>query len=136
MYSSILVPIEMSNVPNARAMIELARSVGDENTKITLLHVFEEIPTWAATNLPKDIMNDSIESAKGELQSAAESYGDNVESQVRVGHAYKTILDTAEETGADMIIVQSHQPGLQDYFLGSTAAKVVRHARCSVLVVR
>ena len=81
-------------------------------------------------------MNDSIESAKEELQAAAETYGANVESQVRVGHAYKTILDTAEETGADMIIVQSHQPGLQDYFLGSTAAKVVRHARCSVLVVR
>ena len=136
MYSSILVPVEMSNVSNAKSMIDLARSVGGEGAKVTLLHVFEEVPTWAATNLPKDIMNESIESARSELQTAADSFGQNVEAQVRVGHAYKTILETAKETGADMIIVQSHQPGLQDYFLGSTAAKVVRHARCSVLVVR
>ena len=38
--------------------------------------------------------------------------------------------------GVDLIIVASHRPGLQDYFLGSTAAKVVRHAKCSVLVIR
>ena len=37
---------------------------------------------------------------------------------------------------ADLIIIASHKPGFQDYFLGSTAAKVVRHAPCSVLVVR
>ena len=42
----------------------------------------------------------------------------------------------AKEKNADMIIIASHRPGLQDYFLGSTAAKVVRHATCSVLVVR
>jgi len=36
----------------------------------------------------------------------------------------------------DLIIVGSHKPGLQDYLLGSTAARVVRHAMCSVLVGR
>ena len=112
MYQSILVPVEMSNAQASQATIEWCKSSGRENAQITLLHVFEEIPSWAATNLP------------------------DVHAQVRVGHAYKTILDTAEEIGADLIIVASHQPGLQDYFLGSTAAKVVRHARCSVLVMR
>ena len=48
-----------------------------------------------------------------------------------VGDALK-----AEEKKAELIIVASHQPGLQKYFLGSTAAKVVRHATCSVIVVR
>jgi len=42
----------------------------------------------------------------------------------------------AKEKDVDLIIIASHRPGLQDYFLGSTAAKVVRHATCSVLVVR
>ena len=55
---------------------------------------------------------------------------------MRSGHAYNTILDEAEKSGADLIIIASHRPGLQDYLLGSTAAKVVRHANCSVLVVR
>ena len=55
---------------------------------------------------------------------------------MRVGHPYKTILEMAKEKDAELIIVASHKPDLQDYFLGSTAAKVVRHATCSVLVVR
>jgi len=55
---------------------------------------------------------------------------------VRTGHSYNTILEVAKEKNADLIIIASHRPGLQDYFLGSTAAKVVRHANCSVLVVR
>ena len=136
MYKSILVPIEMSNVEHAQTTIDLAKSIGGDDVKITLLHVFEEIPTWAATNLPRDVMNESIESTRRELKAFAEGSGANVEAEVKVGHAYKTILDTAEETRADLIIVESHQPGLQDYFLGSTAAKVVRHANCSVLVMR
>ncbi len=59
-----------------------------------------------------------------------------MEVEVRVGHPYKTILEVAEEKEADLIIVASHQPDLQNYLIGSTAAKVVRHATCSVLVVR
>lgn len=133
---SILVPVEMSNIAHIGSIIEMARSVGGDDTKITLLHVFEEIPNWAASSLPKDIMKETVDSTVEELQAVAEAHGKNVHAEVRTGHAYKTILDVAEEIEADMIIVESHRPGLQDYFLGSTAAKVVRHAHCSVLVVR
>ena len=136
MYQSILVPIEMSNAQASQATIKWCKSIGGENTQITLLHVFEEIPSWAKTNLPDAVMNESIQSSRKELDQIAAALGDNVHAQIRVGHAYKTILETAEEIGADLIVVASHQPGLQDYFLGSTAAKVVRHASCSVLVMR
>ncbi len=136
MYQSILIPVEMSNAQASQATIEWCKSIGGENAQITLLHVFEEIPSWAKTNLPDAVMNESIQSSRKELDDIAAAHGDNVHAQVRVGHAYKTILDAAEEIGADLIIVASHQPGLQDYFLGSTAAKVVRHARCAVLVMR
>ncbi len=34
------------------------------------------------------------------------------------------------------IIVASHKPNVGDYLLGTTAARVVRHAACSVFVVR
>jgi len=59
-----------------------------------------------------------------------------MEAEARTGHSYKTILDVADEKQVDLIVIASHQPGLQDYFLGSTAAKVVRHAKCSVLIIR
>ena len=46
------------------------------------------------------------------------------------------ILDTAKRIGANLIVVQSHRPELTDYLLGPNAAHVVRHADCSVMVVR
>ena len=36
----------------------------------------------------------------------------------------------------DVIVMASHQPKFSDYLLGSTAARVVRHAKCSVLIAR
>ena len=63
-----------------------------------------------------------------------EGIGSNVE--VRSGHVANTILEAADSHNADLIIIASHRPGLTDYFLGSTAARVVRHAQCPVLVDR
>jgi hypothetical protein len=45
-------------------------------------------------------------------------------------------LGVAEEAGADLVVVGSHRPAMKDYLLGTNAARVVRHARCSVLVAR
>ena len=45
-------------------------------------------------------------------------------------------LAEAEATGADLIIVASHEPGMLSYVLGSNASAIVRRAKCSVLVVR
>ena len=55
---------------------------------------------------------------------------------VAFGTVYEEILRAAERIGADLIVMGSHRPELKDYLLGSNAANVVRHARCSVLVVR
>ena len=101
-----------------------------------MLNVVEDIPNWAAVNLPADLIDKSIETVQSELKAIATASGIKMDVEVRTGHSYNTILDVAEEKKADLIIVASHRPGLQDYFLGSTAAKVVRHANCSVLVVR
>jgi hypothetical protein len=46
------------------------------------------------------------------------------------------ILEAAEEAEADLIVVGSHRPAMKDYLLGTNASRVMRHARCSVLVAR
>ncbi len=51
------------------------------------------------------------------------------------GTIYKSIIDTAEEIGADLIAMVSHRPDFQDYLLGPNAARVVRQPTKSVLVV-
>ena len=136
MYSTILVPIDMAHVAEGKANIDLAAQHAAAGAKIILLNVVEDIPNWAAVELPAGLIDQSIESAQSELKAIVTAAGMKMEVEVRTGHSYNTILDVAKEKDVDLIIIASHRPGLQDYFLGSTAAKVVRHASCSVLVVR
>src|SRR5271167_3236762 len=49
---------------------------------------------------------------------------------------YAEILAVAESAAADLVVVGSHRPAMKDYLLGTNASRVVRHARCSVLVAR
>jgi nucleotide-binding universal stress UspA family protein len=136
MYKTILVPIDMSHIAEGKANIDLAAEHAAAGASIILLNVVEEIPNWAAVELPAGLLDKSLEASQSELKAIAAAAGLTVEVDVRTGHSYNTILDVAEEKKVDLIIIASHRPGLQDYFLGSTASKVVRHANCSVLVVR
>jgi len=136
MFKTILVPVDIAHTNSSQAIIEIASKNASEDANIILLNVVEEIPKWAAIELPDSIQEKSVlESQKG-LDAIAEASGANPEIVIRIGHPYQTILEEAEKRGVELIVIASHKPGLQDYLLGSTAAKVVRHAKCSVLVVR
>ena len=136
MYKSILIPVDLANVAKVNSLVDHASVYNSSTSKIILLNVVEDIPSWAAVELPRGILDKSVQSSLEKLKALAASSSTEVEVEVRVGHPYKTILEVAEEKSAELIIVASHQPELHNYFLGSTAAKVVRHATCSVLVVR
>lgn len=136
MHKSILIAVDLGNVAKVDSLIDHASRYANSNFKIILLNVVEDIPKWASVELPRGILEKSKQSSLEKLKALAASSSIEVEVEVRVGHPYKTILEVADEKSAELIIVASHQPELQNYFLGSTAAKVVRHATCSVLVVR
>ena len=136
MYKTILVPIDIVHEVEGKSIIDVAIEHAAEDAKIILLNVVEEIPNLIAIQLPADIIDNSLENASKELKAIANASGRSMEVEARTGRSYNTILDVADEKEADLIIIASHRPGLQDYFLGSTASKVVRHAKCSVLVVR
>ncbi len=136
MYKSILIPVDLGNVAKFDSLIDHASTHTGSHSKIVLLNVVENIPGWAAVELPRGILDKSVQSSMEQLKELAASSSTDVEVEVRVGPPYQTILEVAEEKNSELIIVASHQPKHQKYFLGSTAAKVVRHATCSVLVVR
>jgi len=136
MHKTILVPIDVAHIEKAEAMVNIARSQAGEDGQIKLLNVVEEVPNWVSATIPANILSDFEHSAREQLTAIAGSAGENTTIEIRSGHPYQTILQVAEEFSADLIIIASHKPGMQDYFLGSTAAKVVRHAKCSVLVER
>lgn len=136
MYKAILVPIDVTQAEKGKVAIDVARVLGEEGARIMLINVVENIPAYVAAEIAGDINEKAREDAHGDLENMVKAAGVKADVEVRSGSPATAILAAAEEKGADLIIVASHQPGLQDYLLGSTAGRVVRHATCSVLVVR
>ena len=136
MYKSILVPVDLSDMEKAKNCLRIAREIGGPDAELHLMHVVERVPIYVAAELPREIEENSVLGAQTALKELAETDPGNCRVHARLGHANRDIYVGAEELDVDLIIVGSHRPGLQDYLLGSTAARVVRHALCSVLVVR
>lgn len=134
MYKNIIIALGLEHGHGSQA-IEAARKLLLAGGKIVAVHVLEEVPGYASYYLESD--------QQAEVQSAAEKsmherIGDqaDIDGVILVGHPGRTITEYAEQIGADCVIVGSHKPELQDYFLGSTAARIVRHAPCAVHVLR
>ena len=70
------------------------------------------------------------------LRELADKHPAVTQAKVMHGKPSTAILEAAKSLGADCIVIVSHKPGIEDYFIGSTAARVVRHAACSVHVYR
>lgn len=135
MYKKILVPVSFETDRNAEGALEIAKALRAEGGVITCLHVLEQLPGYATQYLPEG----HLEAARAEVAAGLKALIAGVDSASAVvaqGHASRTILNHADHNDVDLIVIASHRPGMQDYFLGSTAAQVVRHAKCAVHVLR
>ncbi len=139
MYKSIILPIDLSQESSwSKALpiaLDQARHTG---AKLHITTVVPDPPPVMAY-LPKDYSNKMIEHATQELNAFVKQHipqDFSAQHSIRQGPIYREILELAEDIGADLIIMASHRPELKDYLLGPNAARVVRHADCSVFVVR
>jgi nucleotide-binding universal stress UspA family protein len=135
MYKNILVPISFDSNRDTPRAIDVAKTLADADGVITLLHVIENIPSFALASLPPGYLIHRRQEAEAELDAMAADLP-NGTSVVVAGHAGRTVLDWAADKGVDCIVMAGHRPGLEDLLLGSTATHVVRHAKCSVHVIR
>lgn len=135
MYSNILVPVSYEEGRDAGRAVKIARRLAAEGARVTLLHVMDEIPGYAISYMPPDYRLELKQAIASDLEEQARDLP-GAEVAVIEGHAGRSILEWAEEKDVDCIVIASHRPGMQDYVLGSTAARVVRHAQCAVHVVR
>lgn len=135
MYMNILVPVSFDEERDAGQAIQVAEKLAGPGARITLFHVMEHIPNYAISYMSQDYLKAAHDAVEAELATMAARL-ENGAGVVVEGHSGRTILDWSEQNGVDCIVIASHRPGMQDYFLGSTAAHVVRHAGCAVHVVR
>lgn len=134
MYDHIVVPMALDHGFGATAL-QLAQSILNDGGQITALHVYEQPSGTVSAYLDEDTVRKAFAAAQTKLSSRMEDVP-NAQAVVVKGHSGRTIVDFATSNDADCIIMGSHKPGLIDYLLGSTAARVVRHAPCAVHVLR
>lgn len=136
MYKTILIPVDVGHDGLAANLVETAKALGGKGAHYTVMFAMDVIPSYIAAEIPDNVIDENRHDVRDRLQAMIEEAGLTAEVVVSSGHAASAILDHAESHGTDCIVIASHRPGLSDYFLGSTAARVVRHAQCSVHVLR
>lgn len=133
MYTHVLLPVAVDHPESTEAAVAAARLLAGSSGNITGLTVIEPFPVHVEVEIPQKFMEETRARALDHLK---EVVGDGIKPVIVLGHAGRSILEYAENNGIDCIVVASHKPGFSDYFLGSTASHVVRHAKCAVHVVR
>ena len=133
--SNILVPVSINQLDIAKKALDEARAMVAEDGIITVLYSREPITGPAKHYLEEGM----IKARDNDIMKLLQSFvGDDKRCKIKVaaGRAGLTIVEYAHKHACECIIISSHRPDLSDYLLGSTASRVVRHARCSVLVLR
>jgi nucleotide-binding universal stress UspA family protein len=120
------------------AAVTVARAQGGKLTLVRSVGLPPDLPQdfWKTTDEPLlDVMRHRADAYVKECgASLSPEMLDRCE--VLVGTPWQSICDAARRLGADLIVIGSHGYAGVDRLLGTTAAKVVNHAACSVLVVR
>ena len=141
MFKEILLPIDLGDPSSSKKALAVAidRSRGAG----VKLHVLAVVPgmgmSIVSQYFPADFEEKSLAGAAKQLSDYIDA---NIPSEIATndivanGTIYEEILRVAKETACDLIVMTSQRPELKDYLLGPNAARVVRHANCSVLVVR
>jgi nucleotide-binding universal stress UspA family protein len=126
-----------------KALKEAARLSILNHAQLYLVSI-EELPSYPSTVGEVMEEQDSSDShlhqlqrqAIDELSAAGCDLGDVV-TKIKIGHPAKGLVDFSASVSADLLVIgHSGHSGIWGSFLGTTADKVVRHALCSVLVVR
>lgn len=134
MYKKVLVPMALDHGISQHTL-EVARALSEDGAEIIALHVYEMPQGSVSAYLDKTLVAEGFERARRQLLDKVEGL-DGVTAEIVKGHTARTIIDYADSNGIDCIVIGSHKPDLSDYFLGSTASRVVRHAHCAVHVHR
>lgn len=137
----LLCPIDFS--PASREALEEAVDLARQHqAELTVVHVLAPVPV----GVPEALIDPSYvqrlyDDVAGELavwKQQAETMGAPAVKARRLdGTPWDAVVETARAEGHDLIVMSTHgRTGLSHALIGSVAETVVRHAPCSVLVVR
>ena len=138
-YRKVLVAIDCSD-ESAEVLSRAAGVQEGTEGELHLIHVIEPLALAYGADVPMDVTDLQSGLVKQARDTALEYAGHYriPESRIHVelGSIEKTILDKADDIGADLIVVGSHTRSGLALLLGSTARGLVPGAHCDVLAVK
>ena len=140
MYKRIILAVDLGETAVApkglEQALELAKLSGGA---LRLVNVQPIVPATFMEYVPADFDAEQSKRAQitlDDIVACIDLPADRKSGAARAGGIYHELLQEASDWNADLIVVGSHRPVMSDYLLGSNAKTIVRHAQCSVLVVR
>jgi len=143
----ILVPIDFSEA-GEKAIIQAIYMAKQNNASITLVHIVEsmmESYDYSSLGLSKTfklefetILHNSLKEKMEELKDKINKQGiEDVDYFIEGGKVYKKVLELANSTKADIIIMGTHGvSGFKEFIMGSNTFRVVGGAKCPVLSIQ
>ncbi|NJO38838.1 MAG: universal stress protein [Rhizobiales bacterium] len=141
MYQKILVPVDLGDKHSWRKALPTAVTLCESfDASLIVMTVIPDIAMPVIGQyLPQDFADRVKQQVSAQLSAFVQAQippGIEVQRHVAVGKIYQKIVNTAAKAEVDLIVMGSHHPELKVYLLGPNAARVVRHAKTSVMIVR
>ena len=140
MFKKILVPVDPNEMDFAKSALATAASLAaQDDAEVLLVGVMPVMNGYVSEFLPADFESGFEKETEGRIRALGVAAGlkeGRFSVKLRTGSVYHEVIDEAKASAIDLIVVTSHRPQMSTYLLGSNAAKIVRHATCSVLVLR
>ncbi len=136
------IVVGLDGSPRAKDVMEsavaLAKAFGGKLTVLRAVIHPIELPPEAYAVTPVQLVDMLREHAQKDIEAAVKGVPrEFIEAaEARIGTPWQVICDAAKDTKADVVVIGTHGYGALDRLIGTTAARVVNHAPCSVMVVR
>ena len=141
MFDHILLAVDLEHEESWEKAVPAA--IQNAKAFDATLHVMTVVPDFGrslvSSFFPSGHEDQMMEKANQALHNFVKGHIPDdmpVQHIVGYGNAYEEILRVADEVKIDLVVIGAHRPKMEDYLIGPNAARVVRHAKCSVLVVR
>jgi len=140
---NIIVPTDFSKL--SFSAFEYAKNLAERmDATIHLIYVLEKTPPFLAVRsldvTEEEVMKTMEDQAKKQLAETADAFREDSNVKIievcRKGIDYEEIVNYSKEIKSDLIVIATHgRTGILHTLLGSVAEKVIRFAKCPVLVI-
>jgi nucleotide-binding universal stress UspA family protein len=141
MYKNILFSVDLEHTVEAEKALKIA--IDEARRSKAKLTVMTVAPGFGMPIVASFFDEQAVVNALKEVARHLRQYvDDNIPNDINTkpivveGNPAELILKQAKIDDVDLIVIASHNSQIENLLLGSCAAKVVRHAQCTVTVVK